>query len=343
MRAVVARGGAVGVEQVPDPQPGEGQVLVEPLACGICGSDIHFVENQATMPDVIPAISLGHEFVGRVIDYGPGTSRHQPVGSAVTSVPYLDTADGPLLVGLSPGIGGGLAEQMILQEKRLIPVPEGMDPVLAALTEPLAVGGHAVAAANMAPGDVALVVGCGPVGMAVIATLKASGHRPIVAADFSAGRRRLAEKIGADVIVDPAQTSPYNSWAELAGAPPLSSPLQETAQHPNTVVFECVGAPGVLQAVFDAVPLYTRVVVVGVCNGQDTITPMVATVKELSIRFVFAYRPEEFSQALRWIGDGTINAQDFVTATRTLDDVGEAFNDLRKPDEHCKILLLPGS
>jgi 2-desacetyl-2-hydroxyethyl bacteriochlorophyllide A dehydrogenase len=341
VRGVVARAGSVGVEELEDPLPGPGQVLVAPIACGICGSDVHFVESQAAMPDLVPPIVLGHEFVCEILDFGPETERRLPIGSIVTSVPYLDTADGPALIGLSPTVTGGLAERMVLQEKRLLAIPGGMQSAHAALVEPLAVGAHAVGAAGMQAGDVALVVGCGPVGLAVIASLKANGHGPVVAADFSRGRRALAERIGADVVVDPAESSPYAKWSEFAGPALPSSPLLDRELRPNTVVFECVGVPGILQTMIDSVVPHTRIVVVGVCTQPDTFTPMVATVKEVSLRYVFAYRPDEFANALKWIADGTVDVGPFITSTRGLDAVADAFADLRQPEEHCKILLTP--
>lgn len=297
MKAVVAQRGSVIIETVSDPVPGPGQVLVAPLACWICGSDLHLVESQAAMPDLVPAMVLGHEFVGELLDYGPGTERSIPIGTPVTSVPYLDTGDGPQLVGLSPAVTGGLAERLVLQEKRLLPVSGDIPLRYAAVAEPLAVGVHAVAAADLQP--------------------------------------------GADVVVDPALSSPYQSWAQLAGAPVPMSPLMDTPMRANTVVFECVGVPGILATVMDSVPPQTRIVVVGVCQQPDTITPVIGITKELSIRFVFAYRPDEFARALDWIVTGTVDVAPFVTATLPLEAATEAFDELRQPDKHCKILLLP--
>jgi threonine dehydrogenase-like Zn-dependent dehydrogenase len=104
------------------------------------------------MPDLVPPIVVGHEFVGDVIDYGPDTDRRVAPGSIVTAVPYLDTPNGPQLIGLSPAITGGLAERMVLQESRLLPVNDGVKAAHAPLAEPLAVGLHAVAAAFGAQG-----------------------------------------------------------------------------------------------------------------------------------------------------------------------------------------------
>ena len=341
MRAAMARAGTIGLEEVADPVPGDGEVLVAPLACGICGTDLHLVEAQAAMPDALPPMVLGHEFVAQVIDYGPGTERRRAAGSVVTSVPYRDGPAGPQLIGLSPLASGGLAELMVLQERRLLSVPAGFDPKQAAVAEPLAVGVHAVGAGGVRPGDVCLVVGCGPVGLSVVATLKAGGHGPVVAVDFSPGRRHLAEVAGADVVLDPAAGSGYTKWADLVGPPLAASPLLESAPMAHAVIFECVGVPGVLQSVLDGAVAHTRVVVVGVCTQPDTIMPVTAVTKELSLQFVFAYRPEEFAQALEWISAGVVDVGPWITGECGLDGAAAAFDQLRQPDEHCKILVTP--
>jgi 2-desacetyl-2-hydroxyethyl bacteriochlorophyllide A dehydrogenase len=342
VRAVVARNGAVSVESVPDPVPAAGQVLARPVACGICGSDLHAVEMQAADPEALPPVVLGHEFCAEIVDYGPRTERRFAPGAKVCSVPFVDASEGPQLIGFSPLFPGGLAEQMVLQESRLVLVPDHVDVADAALTEPLAVGLHAVGAAGLTQGDVALVLGTGPVGLAVIAGLKELGHGPVVASDFSPTRRRLAEITGADVVVDPARSSPYEAWLELAGAPPPPSPLLSLGDAPaNAVVFDCVGAPGLLQQQIEAVPQHSRLVVVGVCAQPDSIVPVHAIEKELSLRFVFAYRPDEFAAALALIADGRVPVGEWITDTRPLDGVQDAFTELSAPQHHCKILLTP--
>jgi 2-desacetyl-2-hydroxyethyl bacteriochlorophyllide A dehydrogenase len=341
MRAVVAAGGKVDVESINDPIPGAGQVLVAPLACGICGSDLHFLETQRGMPDLLPPTVLGHEFVGEVIDFGPETARDLKPGTLVTSIPYLNTPAGPQLIGLSPSASGGLAERMILQESRVVAVSPHVLPEHAAFAEPLAVGLHAVNAAELKRDDVALVVGCGPVGLAVIASLKASGQGPVVATDFSPTRRRLAETLGADIVLDPANGGPYTTWTDLAGQTLPPSPLWERQLQARSVVFECVGTPGMLQTVIDAAPSHCRVIVVGVCQQPDTVTPVSAIAKELTMRFVFAYRPTEFQQALRWITDADVDVRPLITTTLDLDAAPRAFAELHPPSEHCKIMLRP--
>jgi 2-desacetyl-2-hydroxyethyl bacteriochlorophyllide A dehydrogenase len=347
MRAVVARQGAVHVEIVDEPAPGAGQVVVRSLANGICGSDLHVLEVQRADPVVLPSMVLGHEFCAELLDHGPDTTRQLAPGTLVCSVPFVDGPQGPELVGLSATYPGALGERFLLQEHRLLPVPDGLDAQRAALTEPVAVGVHAVAAAQLDRDDVALVIGCGPIGLAAIAALKLAGHGPVVASDFSPFRRSLAERTGADVVVDPADTNPYASWLELAGAPLPPSPLMETAElrslrRASTVVFDCVGAPGLLAQHVQAMPQHSRLIVVGVCAAPDTFVPVEALNKELAIQFVFAYRPEEFAASLHHIADGRIDVGPWITDICALDDAAAAFDDLSSGGPHCKVLIEPG-
>src|SRR3954452_20099251 len=145
---------------------------------------------------------------------------------------------------------------MLLSEALLLEVPNGLAAEHAALTEPLAVGMHAVAKANVRGGEVPLVIGCGPVGLAVIAALKLKGLHPIVAADYSPARRALAAKLGADVVVDPRVSQPYLTWAEhaqMSEPERAASALLLPAITP-AIFFECVGVPGLLQQVFEGAP-----------------------------------------------------------------------------------------
>jgi threonine dehydrogenase-like Zn-dependent dehydrogenase len=346
------------VDDIPDPTPRPGQVLVRTLACGICGSDLHarkhahrMVELSKVLPGRTPMdlsrdVVFGHEFCCEVLDYGPGTTRKLKPGTRVCSLPALLTPEGPKGIGYSNDYLGGYAEQMLLSEPLLLEVPNGLAAEHAALTEPLAVGVHAVAMANIHGGEVPLVIGCGPVGLAVIAALKIRGLGPIVAADYSPARRLLAEKMGADVVVDPAKTQPYASWAEhaqmtdaeKAARPPMQALLPPLKP---ALIFECVGVPGVLQQVFEGAPRSARVVVVGVCMETDKSEPMLGIIKELNVQYVLGYTPEEFAYSLRLIAEGKVDAAALVTGRVGIDGVAQAFTDLANPEAHTKILVEP--
>jgi threonine dehydrogenase-like Zn-dependent dehydrogenase len=358
MRAAVFRQGDIVVDKVPDPVPQAGQVLVKTLCCGICGTDLHaakhtnqFVE-RARMAggrwtlDPSRDVVFGHEFCCEVVENGPGTEGSFKPGARVVSMPMTLAGTTVQGIGYSNDIAGGFAQYIPLAERLLLEVPNGLPAEQAALTEPLAVGWHAVQNARLAAGDVPLVVGCGPVGLAVIAALKIMGAQPIIAADFSPGRRALAQRMGADIVVDPAATSPYASWREVATPAGYDDsryarlfdvgPRQKPA-----VIFECVGVPGVIQSVLQGAPAGARIVVVGVCMETDRFEPFLGIVKQVNIQFVLAYTPEAFATTLRHIAEGRIDVAPLITGRIGLNGVKGAFVDLAKPERHAKILVDP--
>ena len=357
MRAAVMRNQQLVVDTLPDPQPGAGEVLVRTLACGICGSDLHFLKHAPRMVDAMHRsggpyvldlgrdLVMGHEFCAEIVDYGPDCQRALEAGTRVCSMPLTLRPTQVVGIGYSNDMPGGYGEYMALSEMLLLEVPNGLSTAHAALTEPMAVGWHAVAKANLTPEDVPLVIGCGPVGLAVIAALKIRGVGPIVAADFSSGRRRLAEALGADIVVDPATTSPYRTWEDAARKPDAAglTGLMALLMPPYrpAVLFECVGVPGVIQQMAEGAPRHARIVVVGVCMEADRLEPMFAINKELNLQFVLGYTPEEFAASLHHLAEGRIAAQPLITGTVGVEGVAGAFDALANPDRHAKILVEP--
>lgn len=340
MRAVVMRSSQLVLDTVPDPTPGPGEVLVKTLACGICGSDLHALKHADKMVeaaretgapfalDVNRDIVMGHEFCAEVLDYGPGTSGAASPGDRVVSMPIV-FRDGMFdTVGYSNDAPGGYGEMMRLAAALVLPVPNGLPTEHAALTEPMAVGLHAVNKARMEDNDAPLVIGCGPVGLAVIAALKLKGAAPVVAADYSPMRRRLAEVMGADIVIDPAEK-------------PAIPAFMETSNFRPAVIFECVGVPGMLQQIMRQAPLGSRIVVAGVCMENDTIKPAHGINKELSLQFVLGYTPDEFAGTLQHLAEGRIDVAPLVTGRVELGKVPAAFEELANPEKHAKILVEP--
>lgn len=336
MRASVLRGGRmVYRDDVPDPAPGPGQVLVAVRSCGICGSDLHFAAHGDEVVAMTERVSggggmnidlgrdvfMGHEFSAEVLEAGPDTETH-PAGTLVTSIPVVLSAKGVEPIVYSNNTIGGYAERMLLSAPLLLPIPNGLDFRHASLTEPMAVGLHAVNKSNIAPGETALVLGCGPIGIAIIAALAARGVEDIVAADFSPTRRELAAAMGAHRALDPAQGSPFDTVKPA-------------------VVFEAVGVPGIIDDVLLRARPGTRLVVAGVCMQPDTVHPFFAIAKEINVQFVLAYSPEEFADSLRALAEGDIDVTPLITGEVGLDGVGAAFDDLADPERHCKILVTP--
>ena len=203
--------------------PGSGQLLLDVTRCGICGSDLHArvhadrvagLMGELDYPDFMRSdqeVVFGHEFCGEVVARGPGCRGTAPEGTPVVAVPIVRGPDGVHPMGLSAKAPGAYAEQVLVEESLAFPVPNGLAPDVAVLTEPMAVGWHAVRRGEVGKRDVAIVIGCGPIGLAVISILKARGIEPVIASDPSPGRRALASACGADVVVDPTTDSPYTA------------------------------------------------------------------------------------------------------------------------------------
>ena len=336
------------VEELPDPVPGAGQALTKVLACGICGSDLHMLRHgeeqlrlgaelaQAQPPDPMRTVPftadapvvMGHEFCCEVVETGPGCT-NVSAGDLVVSLPVTCDAAGMHALGYSNAYPGGYADLVVVSDLVAMKVPNGLDPSVAALTEPLAVGVHAVNKSRVAPGDAAVVLGCGPVGLAVIAALAMKGIGPIVAADFSPKRRALATRLGAHEVVDPRDIPAIEAWRRVDGSKPL-------------VVFEAVGVPGMLDAAMRMAPRDSRILVVGVCMQPDRIFPMVGIGRELNIQFALAYDPVEFGASLHALAEGTVDFGVLLTGQVGIDGVAGAFEDLANPEAHAKILVRPG-
>jgi len=343
------RGTSLVVDEVADPTPGPGQLLVRTLACGICGSDLHalahgdqLVEMQAeaaAASDGIPMappmdlaldVVMGHEFCGEVVSLGDGASNHA-VGDLVVSLPVTFDTAGVHAIGYSNEYPGGYGEHLVVSDMLAMRVPNGLDAERAALTEPMAVGLHAVNRSQATPAHAAVVLGCGPVGLAIIAALAAAGVGPIVAADLSPTRRKLAVTLGAHEVVDPREEPAIDSLRRIKGA---GKPL---------VIFEAVGVPGMLDDAIRMAPRASQVLVVGVCMVPDTIRPLRAIGKELNLQFVLGYDPMEFGETLRRIAEGELVVDPLITGRVGIAEVPAAFEALADPDAHAKILVTPNA
>jgi threonine dehydrogenase-like Zn-dependent dehydrogenase len=354
MRAAVTKWTSMEIrEGVPDPRPGPGQVLARTLACGICGSDLHALAHPEQLDRLCAAAGvvstlgpdteyvLGHEFVAEIVEHGPQTQGRLPVGGRVCALPFALVPDGVDMVGFSPALPGGYGELMVLQEELLFSVPDGVPSQVAALTEPLAVGERAVAVGQPQPGWPCHVVGCGPIGLTIILALKARGLSPVTACDPAPARRALAAQLGADVVLDPADGDGFPDFAEF-GVP--TSPMQRTAsvmtgaEPPRAVVFEAVGKPGIIDAITEAAPAASRIVVAGVCGEPDRFVPATALVKELEFRFSFAYTPTEFTTALTRVAETPDTVAPLISTTIDLDDIADAIEALRS-GQQVKVMI----
>jgi (R,R)-butanediol dehydrogenase/meso-butanediol dehydrogenase/diacetyl reductase len=336
MRAAVLqrRGEPLDVVEVADPTPGPGELLVRVDSCGICGSDLHLSDAYD-----LPGVVMGHEFSATVVDHADGVEGWAPGDPlAALSVATCGRCDACLsgrvrkcrqaaMIGIERP--GGYAELVTLPAHNAIRLPDGFDLRVGALIEPLAVGLHALERGAVSHTDDVLVLGAGPVGLAVVAWLDHLGVRSVVASDPSAARRTLAESLGA-ATVDP-------------GSGDVASAFRDLTTREPTLVVECVGVPGLIQSAIDLAAVDARVVIAGVCMQPDSIVPLTAITKELDVYFAFYYRQQDFDYTIDVIHRGRFDPSPLITAEVGLDDAPQRFADLKTPASQAdaKVLIRP--
>ncbi len=340
MKAAYIQNGVVHTGEIPDPVPGKGQALVRTHSCGMCASEQHFLHAGQNVIDLSkrmggPYAALdfarpfvpGHEFVGEVLDYGPGSARTVKVGLKVTSVPIMRAGGAHAVIGFSHDCPGGYGELMLLDENVMFALPDLFDDDHAAMIEPLAVGLEHARRGRPEKGDVALVLGCGAIGLGVIAGLKLMGIGPIVAADFHPARRTEAIRMGADVAVDPRETSPH-------------APLPDVGRPPN-LIYECVGRTGMLQQLVEAAPFDGRIVMGGYCMEEEKMFVFAAQNKRLNIQFAGGEEPQDMELAMRAIGDGRIDVAPWLGARIGPSKVAEAIEQMSGPEAAVRVVVDP--
>lgn len=333
MKAVVVhQEGRLALETVPDPTPAAGELVLRVSACGICGSDLHS-HQKGLMP---PGTIMGHEFCGEVAE----SSHVYKAGERVCALPTLSCGScdrcrsglgayckrqKPIGLGVS---SGAFAEYVAVAPHEIVRLPDGVDTTQGALVEPLAVGLHAVNLGRIRRGETCLVMGAGPIGLATALWARHFGAGRVIVSEPVAARRNLAEQMGATSVLDPGDES-------------MDAQLRELAPDGPDVVFEAVGAPGLIQEAIGRVRFRGRVVVVGVCFSADTIQPVSATFKEASVRFVLAYEKDDFQYTVDMMDQERIDPRPMVTDRIGLEGVPEAFESLKAPHSQCKVMVFP--
>lgn len=341
MKAAILEGARIRVGNFPDPTPEAGQVLVRTHRCALCASDAHFLTSGHTIVersqksngpyariDLSRPIVMGHEYVGEILDYGPGSRRPLPKGALVTAIPGVRLGDSFGIVGYYPECPGGFGEYMLLDEDLLLELPHDIDLEHAALIEPLAVGIEHARAGNLRAGEIPLVLGCGAIGLSVIAGLKLQGIAPIAACDLDPGRRQLALAMGADVVIDPRETSPYRPNVDLGGRAP-------------NAVFECVGRAGIMTAIIDEIVDCGRIVMGGYCLDPEEIYVPTAQNKRLQVNFAGGEMPDDMIAARDAIVGGKVDLKPWLGEGIGLSGIEDALKRMSDPAEPIRRVVDP--
>lgn len=333
MRAAVFKGAGqpLAVEERPDPEPRADEAVIRVHRCGICGTDLHMTSGHAMS---YPAGSvIGHEFAGEVVAVGVGVERLRP-GDRITAMPAtgcgqcVSCLSGyPIACADMRGMVGGFAEYMRVAEASAVRLPSTLSMADGALVEPLAVALHGVGIAGMQPGARVLVLGAGSVGLATIYWARLLGAGRIVASSPSARRAEMALRIGADGFEPLGEGESERIQAALGGMP--------------DVVFECAGAVGVLQKSVDLVRPGGTIVSLGFCTAPDPVLPSLATWKQVTIKFSFAYTLAEFEHCADMLDRGHVEPRAMITQTVSLDAFPETFEAQRSNSSQTKVQLDP--
>lgn len=310
----------VRLDRVDPPRPGPRDAVVRVGACGICGSDLSYIH----MGGLTGApMCLGHEVAG-ILDWVGDEVPGVAVGDRV--IVYPTAPD-----GTSIGSGadeGGLTDALLVRDAaaggRLFAVPAGMPLAHAALGEPLGIGMQAVNQADVAPGDSVAVFGCGPIGLMAVATLLDRGIHQVVAVDLSPTRRALAERLGAQAVLDPATDDVWAELARLHGTAPFRfGPTPATDAY-----IEASGAPSVIGDVIRHGRVDGRMAVVALHFTPVATDYLTLLMKQFTIRGSIEY-PPRFEDAVELLARRDLS--DLVTHRFDLDDF------------HAGLALLEGS
>jgi (R,R)-butanediol dehydrogenase/meso-butanediol dehydrogenase/diacetyl reductase len=341
MRASIfqAAGSPLAVVDAPDPAILAGDLLIKVAYSGVCGTDLHLTQPGLETGLAAGSI-LGHEFAGEVVDVGPAVVGEWRTGQRVTVMPYRPCPacgalcrDGldiicPNVAYLGIAKPGGNAQYVAVGAAQALRLPESVDLVSGALVEPLAVGYHAVRKAGSILGARVLVVGAGPVGLAVALFARLAGAACVVVSEPRPTAKRRARAIGATATLDPGSGDLAEAFADTAGGAP-------------EVVFECVGTPGMIEHAVTLAPLFGRLIVVGACMEIDHFRPIMALTKELTLTFVLGHTRGDFQFVIDALAQGRIDPRPLVTEIAGFDRFPAAFDGLRTGADSCKLLLKP--
>jgi len=340
MKAAVfkAVGTPLSIEKVDDPTPASSELVMKVSYCGICGTDLHATREGLTT--ACCGQILGHEYVGEIAEIGKEAEGDWKVGDKVCSLPFigcgkcLACASGKFFQCMNKKVSGvddqgGFAEFVTTGCRETILIPDSVDLETAALVEPLAVSLHAVRVANLKAGSRVLVMGAGPIGLTVALWAKFFGARDIVVSELADSRAALAKSMGANHVIKPDLSK---------GAENLLEQFSDLTGSAPDVIFECVGAPGLLQQCMEIAPYGGKVIPVGVCEQPDNIMPFLGLIKELNIQFAIAYDKDDFETSIAMLAEKRIDVSPMITDVISLDELPDAFEALRTPSDQCKVL-----
>lgn len=333
MRAAVVQGlhQPLIVETVADPVPGAGEIVVKVGRCGICGSDLHMTEDPAY--GVRAGDVLGHEFAGEIVALGQDTEG-VGMGDLVSVIPLAGCGNCESCSKGEPAWcsgfalqGGGYAEYAITRPSQCVVLPRSASLADGALVEPLAVALHGVHMSGLKQGDNVLILGAGPIGMAVAFWAKRKGAAQVTVQDVADFQRDRALALGADHFIT-CPEDPIGSAERAAGGK-------------ADIVFECVGIPGLIAQAVEQVRARGTILLLGLCTKPDTFISFAMLSKEVRLITSAFFTRSEFEMALDALSAGASEPRSLITSTIDLDSTPSVFEALRRRTDQCKVMIAP--
>jgi 2-desacetyl-2-hydroxyethyl bacteriochlorophyllide A dehydrogenase len=313
------------------PEAGPADVLVRVASTGICGTDLAFFREGAPLPGAI----LGHEFSGTVVAAGADV-RGIAVGDRVVANPMID------LVGLGR-LPGSFAEYLRVPAaeagRNLFALPAAISDEAGALVEPFAVALHAVNRARAGAGDKVAIYGAGPIGLCVLAALRARGVTRVVAIEPSARRRAIALAMGAAAVHDPVSGSSRAFVGRLFGEE--ATPYDDAPLAQADVAFDCAGVAAALDDAVHSLARRGRLVLVADPHHAALTALRLVMLRELEVLGALAY-DDEFDAAIALLAEGTVDLSPLVTHRFALADLAQAFAAQMDAETAVKVLVAPG-
>lgn len=333
----VGVGQPLQVREVETPSPGPGDLMFRVKACGICASDLHAVE----VPGLLQAGNvLGHEYAGEVVEVGAGVQGWR-VGDRLVALPGKPCGHCPacqanrasecvrfIMQGFDKQMPGAYAEYSTCMAALATKVSDELSDHEAAMVEPLAVGLGVWKAANVATGASVLIIGAGIIGLAVAKWARFFGAGDVGISELVPARLSRARELGADVVIDGTQHPD-----------PVAQYSQQTGRTPS-VIFECVGRP-MIGWLIEIAPRGAHLVLAGTGMQPESFSVVSAALKKLRMSFPLAYQPEDFPFVQRMLAGRRVTVDGLVTATVSLEEAPAMFEQLGRPNDHCKVLITP--
>ncbi len=319
------------IETRPDPAPLAGDVVVRVGRCGICGSDLHMTEDPAFGAG--PGTVLGHEFAGEIVALGKNVEGLS-TGDLVAVIPLSSCGQcascraGEVAWCEQFGLqGGGYAEFAVTRPNQCIKLPTSASLADGAIIEPLAVALHGVTLSGIKAGDKVLILGAGPIGLAVAFWARRAGAAAVIIQDIATHQHDRAFAMGATgFAVDPAD--PLGSAERALGGK-------------ADIVFECVGIPGLIEQAVGQVRNRGTILLLGLCTTPDTFNSFAMLSKEVRLITSAFFTLADYQTALDALCAGAAEPRLLVTDTISLGETPEIFESLRQRTHQCKVLIAP--